>query len=103
LIGLEVADPRFGEDYRCGIGQGFGGVRTFKVKGGSSRLHGSTAPDLDEATDGQPRRWCIPTFVRGASDEALQYAVDCNWVMRGEGNNACLTDEGRNLITKDFN
>jgi hypothetical protein len=58
---------------------------------------------LYEATDGQPMRWCILAFVRGASDEALQYAVDCNWVMRGEGNNACLTDEGRKLITKDFN
>ena len=43
---------------------------------------------LYEATDGQPMRWCILAFVRGASDEALQYAVDCNWVMRGDGNNA---------------
>jgi hypothetical protein len=58
---------------------------------------------LYEATDGQPMRWCILAFVRGASDEALQYAVNCNRVMRGEGNNACLTDEGRKLITKDFN
>ena len=58
---------------------------------------------LYEATDGQPMRWCVLAFVRGASDEALQYAVDCNWVMRGDGNNACLTDEGRKLITKDFN
>jgi hypothetical protein len=58
---------------------------------------------LYEATDGQPMRWCILAFVRGASDEALQYAVDCNWVMRDDGNNACLTDEGRKLITKDFN
>jgi hypothetical protein len=24
-------------------------------------------------------------------------------VMRGEGNTACLTDEGRKLITKGFN
>jgi hypothetical protein len=24
-------------------------------------------------------------------------------VLGGEGNNACLTDEGRKLITKDFN
>jgi hypothetical protein len=58
---------------------------------------------LCEATDGQPMQWCILAFVRLASDEAFQYAVDCNWVMRGEGNNACLTDEGRKLITKDFN
>ena len=46
-------------------------------------------------------------FVRGDSDEALQYAVDRNWVMVGEGNTtylpACLTDEGRKLITKGFN
>jgi hypothetical protein len=58
---------------------------------------------LYEATDGQPMQWCILAFVRADSDEAFQYAVDCNWVMRGEGNNACLTDEGRKLITKDFN
>jgi hypothetical protein len=58
---------------------------------------------LYEATDGQPMRWCILAFVRGDSDEALQHAVDCNWVIRGEGNAACLTDERRQLITKDFN
>jgi hypothetical protein len=58
---------------------------------------------LYEATDGQPMRWCILAFVRNASDEALQYAVDCNWVIRGEGNAACLTDDGRKLIIKDFN
>jgi hypothetical protein len=58
---------------------------------------------LYDATDGQPMRWCILAFVRGASEEALQYAVDCNWVMRGEGDTACLTDEGRKLVTKGFN
>ena len=58
---------------------------------------------LYEATNGQPMRWCILAFLGGDSDEAFQYAVDCSWVMRGEGNNACLTDEGRKLITKDFN
>ena len=58
---------------------------------------------LYEATDGRPMRWCIVAFIRGDSDEALQYAVDRNWVIRGEGNTACLTDEGRKLITKVFN
>jgi len=48
-------------------------------------------------------RWCIMAFVRGDSDEALQYPVDRNWVMVGEGNTTCLADEGRKLITKDFN
>jgi len=57
----------------------------------------------NEATDGRPMRWCIMAFVRGDSDEALQYAVDRNWVIRGEGSTACLTDEGRKLITRDFN
>ena len=33
----------------------------------------------------------------------LQYPVDRNWVMVGEGNTTCLTDEGRKLITRDFN
>jgi hypothetical protein len=56
-----------------------------------------------EATDGRPRRWCILAFIRGASHEALQYAVDRNWEIRREGNTACLTDEGRKLITKGFN
>jgi hypothetical protein len=36
-------------------------------------------------------------------EDAIQFAVDCKWVMRGEGNTACLTDEGRKLITKGFN
>jgi hypothetical protein len=58
---------------------------------------------LYEATDGQTMRWCILAFVKGASEEALQYAVDCNWMLVGEGNTACLTDEGRKLITKGFN
>jgi hypothetical protein len=58
---------------------------------------------LYEATDGWPMRWCILAFVRGASEEALQYAVDRNWVMVGEGTTACLTDAGRQLITKGFN
>jgi hypothetical protein len=58
---------------------------------------------LYEATDGRPMRWCILAFVRGDSDEALQYAIDRNWVIRGEGNTACLTDEGRKLIAKGFN
>jgi hypothetical protein len=58
---------------------------------------------LYEATDGRPMRWCILAFIRGDSDEALQYAVDRKWVIRGEGNTACLTDEGRKLITKGFN
>ena len=58
---------------------------------------------LYEATDGRPMRWCIMAFVRGDSDEALQYAVDRNWVMVGEGNTTCLTDEGRKLITRVFN
>jgi hypothetical protein len=58
---------------------------------------------LYEATDGRPMRWCILAFIGGDSDEALQYAVDRNWVIRGEGNTACLTDEGRKLITKGFN
>jgi hypothetical protein len=46
-------------------------------------------------------------FVRDDSDEALQYAVDRNWVMVGEGNTTYLPtylpDEGRKLITRDFN
>jgi hypothetical protein len=58
---------------------------------------------LYEATDGRPMRWCILPFIRGDSDEALQYAIDRNWVIRGEGNTACLTDEGRKLIAKGFN
>jgi hypothetical protein len=58
---------------------------------------------LYEATDRQTMRWCILSFVRGASEEAMQYAVDCKWVRRGEGNTACLTDQGRKLITKGFN
>jgi hypothetical protein len=58
---------------------------------------------LYEATDGRPMCWCILAFIRGDSDEALQYAVDRNWVIRGEANTACLTDEGRKLIIKGFN
>ena len=41
-------------------------------------------------------------FVRGDSDEALQYAVDRNWLTVA-GHSACLTVEGRQLITKGFN
>ncbi len=43
---------------------------------------------LYEATDGRPMSWCILAFIRGDSDEALQYAVDRNWVIRGESNTA---------------
>jgi len=37
------------------------------------------------------------------ADDGNQCAIDRNWVIRGEGNTACLTDEGRKLITKGFN
>jgi hypothetical protein len=57
---------------------------------------------LYEATDGLPMQWRMLTRVTGSTEEALQYAVDRNW-LTVVGHSACLTDEGRQLITKGFN
>jgi hypothetical protein len=57
---------------------------------------------LYEATDGLPMQWRKLTRVTGSTEEALQYAVDRNWLTVA-GHSACLTVEGRQLITKGFN
>jgi RsiW-degrading membrane proteinase PrsW (M82 family) len=47
-------------------------------------------------------QWRKLTRVTGSTEEALQYAVDRNWLTVA-GHSACLTVEGRQLITKGFN
>ena len=46
------------------------------------------------ATDGECRRWGVPTNLNDLTKEAIAYAADQGWVVLKD-NRVCLTDAGR--------
>jgi hypothetical protein len=55
------------------------------------------------ATDGQPMRWRMLSGIRGATAEAVIYAVQQGWLKLEGNHSVCLTEEGRRLIAKKAN
>ena len=51
------------------------------------------------ATDGERRWWGLPTKLNDLTREAIAVAVARGWML-DRGDSVCLTDAGRNLVTK---
>lgn len=50
---------------------------------------------IHAATGGRPEQWRSLMGLGGATDEAVQHAVDQGWIIVQGGHSACLTDHGR--------
>ena len=50
---------------------------------------------LFASTAGRPQQWRSLLGLRGATDAAVQHAVDQGWVIVEGGHSVCLTDHGR--------
>ncbi len=55
---------------------------------------------VHSATGGRPQQWRSLMGLSGATDEAVQHAVDQGWVIVEGGHSVCLTDEGRQRANK---
>jgi hypothetical protein len=51
-------------------------------------------------TDGQPAQWRMLTGFRGATEEAVMYAVGRGWIELEGDHSIRLTDKGRKLLAK---
>ena len=50
---------------------------------------------LFASTAGRPQQWRSLGGLRGATDEALQHAIEQGWFIVEGGHSVCLTDKGR--------
>ena len=53
---------------------------------------------LYRSTGGRPQQWRALIVLRGATDEAVQHAVDQGWVIVEGGHSVALTDHGRQRV-----
>jgi hypothetical protein len=72
-----------------------------KVRPATRELAQHIVRVVHEATDGQPGRWRMLSGIRGATADAVLYAVEQGWLKLEGNHSACLTEEGRGLIAKE--
>jgi hypothetical protein len=72
-----------------------------KVRQSTRELARHITKAVYEATDRQPRRWRMLSTIPGATADSVLYAVDQGWLELEGAHSACLTEEGRQMVTKE--